>query len=127
MPVPVSATVTRTCDSSGDETVNVTLPALRLYLIAFEPKFIKICAKRVRSTETIGTWHLGADEATSWKHVDVALPSLGTIGDLEFAVTRSTKGARVLIGDARMTRETAIDPPLGCHDEMPAIDKSSKH
>ena len=62
--MPVSRTVTRTRSGRGVETVNVTLPAGRLYLIAFDPKFMRICANRVRSAATIGSSGGNASSST---------------------------------------------------------------
>ncbi len=54
MPMPSSTTVIRTI-AGPVPTSNRTRPPGLPYLIAFEPKFIRICASRVRSASTRGS------------------------------------------------------------------------
>jgi arylsulfatase A-like enzyme len=63
------------------------------------------------TTETLGTWHLAGDDANAWKQVTAELPSYTAPVEMEIAVTKSSKGARVLLGEPRVARETSAEAP----------------
>jgi hypothetical protein len=73
---------------------------------------VELRAHRDRSpTELLGSWHVSADDANAWKNVNVALPSFSAPVELEMAVTKSSKGARIILGAPRVLRETSATPP----------------
>lgn len=56
-------------------------------------------------SQTLSTWHLGADDAAAWRPVSVEVPGGDALGQLSLVVTRASKGTRALLGEPRLRRE----------------------
>jgi hypothetical protein len=70
---------------------------------------LELRLRRDRSaSETLATWHLGPDDAGAWKPVNVPLASGGALSEVSLVVTRTSKGARALVGEPKIRRDTPV-------------------